>query len=62
MPIPRSLHATPASDSFFLFVLGLGGINKIVTAISSREAPSRTGREGSEGVEDRAWAQGLLNK
>lgn len=41
-----SLHVTPASDSFFLFVLGLGGINKIVTVISSRRAPSRTGKGG----------------
>lgn len=50
-----SQHVAPASDSFFLFVLGLGGINKIVTVIRSRQAPSRTGkgdlrRQGGEGL------------
>lgn len=50
-----SQHVTPASDGFFLFVLGLGGINEIVTVISSRRAPSRTGkgglrRQGGEGL------------
>lgn len=57
------LSVTPASDSFFLFVLPLGGIGEVVTVIISRRAPSQAGEGGSvEEREERARAEGLLKK